>query len=196
MKHVGIILAAGSSSRMSQNKQLLTFQGKSLIQHLADKVSQLELKSLTCVTGYLDEELKENLSGYKVNFIHNKEYHLGMTVSLQCGIRYVMDTQSDHGIMVMLTDQPLIEASHYKSLLDAASSGKNMIVTTKYKDNYGAPTIFHPVLFPELLSLTSSHSPRNIIEKYHQSCMYIRHEHAAIDVDTDDDYQRLLDNRK
>lgn len=190
----GIILAAGSSSRMSQPKQLLQYGGKSFIARLAEICSNLKLYKLVCLTGYLEIELIEELKEYSIEFIKNENHQAGLVTSLQKAITHLSKDRMIDAVIVMLTDQPLILASHYQELVSSAENNPETIIATSYGNTYGAPALFKSKHFKSILILDVNQSPKSLISKNLEDTLLIKCENAARDIDTDKDYQKLIED--
>lgn len=192
MKISGIILAAGASTRMTKYKQLLRFKGESLLKAIVDKCQQLELNEIVCITGYLDHELKAEAMNEDITFIHNTKHKEGMVGSLQLGINHVNESSAD-AALVLLTDQPLIPLSHYQSMISTLVEHKAQLVATSYNEIIGVPAIYTRQYFQEIMALDNNSSAKSILIRHRKDMLTIDCALAGIDVDTDEDYQKLLD---
>jgi len=186
----GIILAAGSSSRMTKYKQLLNFRGQSLIKDIVEKATNLGLSKVVCVTGFLEEQLQNELSQYCIDYVHNPQHSLGMMTSLQVALQSSCCNQSD-AILVMLSDQPLIPQEHYEEMLALAQS-EEALISTGYAGTNGVPVIIGANYFEDILALDSESSPKKILELNKQQLEVLPCESAAYDIDTDADYSQLI----
>ena len=193
MKITAVILAAGESSRMTGYKQLLTYKGKSLIQHLVAHLDQLNLKDIVCVTGHLHDEIITELSDYKVKYVHNEEYQRGMSSSIQRALKSI-DTRELDAILFTTTDQPLIPLNHYQELYAKSIASTEVIIATSYKDTYGIPVVFKKEMFDELLGRSNEKGAKSIIKKHIEKTYLIKCDKAQHDIDTDEDYDNLINN--
>jgi len=192
MNVIGIILAAGSSSRMTNAKQLLQYKGQSLIRTIADLSLQLSLNQTYCVTGSLTTSIHNELDLLDIEYIHNPYYKEGMGKSLSVAIEHIISLHDPDAVLVMLSDQPLIPLSHYQNILKKAAHNQSTIITTQYNDSYGAPTLFTKTVFSDLLSLSATSGAKSIIAKHIDETAFIKCKAAGFDVDTDEDYERLV----
>ena len=192
MNTIGIILAAGSSTRMTASKQLLSYKGKSLIRHIAEIATELPLSTTYCITGAIKEDIKVSLDDLDISYVHNSDYKQGMGLSLSVAITHIMKRHQPDAVLVMLTDQPLIPISHYQKLLHIASQRDNDIITTAYNNTYGAPTLFKKSLFSELQALNATTGAKSIISKHISTTLSVECPEAAYDIDTDEDYENLV----
>ena len=83
----GIVLAAGSSSRMEgANKLLLPWQKQCVLQVVVERVCEVDLGEVVVVTGHQRVEVEEALSRYPVRLIHNPDFAEGMAASIRVGV--------------------------------------------------------------------------------------------------------------
>jgi len=190
MKIAGIILAAGSSTRMTKYKQLLTFRGKTLMSHIFSKAVQLQLAEIYCITGFLDSALKEPEYESKIKFLHNSSHKNGMTSSLQLGLSR-LDNDID-AVIVMLSDQPLIEVDHYQKLLELSHKNPENIIVSSYSNTFGVPVIIPRWIFDEIIAANHTSPAKKILKQYSDNIIELPCPLAAIDIDTDEDYQNLI----
>jgi len=188
MKVNGLILAAGNSSRLGQPKQLLKYQGRTL---LAD----IEAKLLACcdqvyvVLGYQPELFRAQINTAQV--INNPNWRLGMGSSLACGAQ-VAGQQVD-GLLIALSDQPLITAQHYQSLVKQFNQTPDEIVATSYQDQCGVPVIFPHAYCNELSQINTESGAQSVLQKYPDQVNKIECLTADFDVDTTEDSRMLND---
>lgn len=186
-----IILSAGSSSRMTGNKQLLLYRGRSFIRILAGNIKQLNVARTICVTGFLKEEIESELSGFDIDYLHNQNHHFGQTNSLKLAINSLINSKTS-AAMITLTDQPLIPLQHYQELLEKHLAHPEQIVATKYAESYGVPCIMPRKHFKEITELSDGASPKSILKNNQEKLVLIICEQAAMDIDSDEDYNILI----
>jgi molybdenum cofactor cytidylyltransferase len=192
MKIAAIILAAGASTRMTGYKQLLRYKNTSLLKLLYNQLQELSLYSITCVTGALHKELIDLLEAKNVTFVQNKEYEKGMLSSIQVGLKKVLEHSQPDAILICLSDQPLIPLSHYKQLTTSEKHTKKHIISSSYNETFGPPVLIKSVHFEELLSLQGK-SAKPFIEAHKKDAELITCEEAGTDIDTDKDYEQLIE---
>jgi len=116
MNITAILLAAGSSSRMGQPKQLLTYEGKSLVRRAAEAAVASRARQVLVVTGAASQRVDAELAGLAVMLVHNDDYAEGMSTSLRAGLKAVRPEVD--AVVVMLADQPFVDTSVIDSLID------------------------------------------------------------------------------
>ena len=75
-----IVLAAGRGVRLGEltediPKCMLPLLGTTVVRRQIDLLIDVGLSDIHVVTGYKDEKLREHLSDYEINFIHNPSWH-------------------------------------------------------------------------------------------------------------------------
>ncbi len=165
MTKVGIVLlAAGGSSRMGFPKQLIEFQGKKLIQIVAERLLACRCFPTTVMLGGHSREILPYLQGYELDILENLDWQSGMATSIRCAVSFVEAHYPDlTHLMFALVDQPFVEAEHYYALVEAAEKGPDKVVAALYGGQPGAPVILPRKYFPMLMRLTGDQGARAVI---------------------------------
>ena len=182
LNHAVILLAAGASIRLGQPKQLLPYQGKTLLHHAAEIA--LSVGSVTVVLGANAEPIAPALEGLPVTIVLADDWQEGMAASLRAGIRAV---EGADAALVMLCDQPLVTTELLQALLLEWEPGS--IVASDYGEALGPPCVFDRTYFPELLALTGDSGARQLLKKY--PCHTVAFPGGRVDVDTWEDASRF-----
>jgi molybdenum cofactor cytidylyltransferase len=187
-----IVLAAGSSSRLGQPKQLLRLSGRPLLERTLDvaRATQLEPRILV-VGGYADEVLA-NLDTATFDVVHNPEYQTGQASSLRAGIAALPGDVD--GVVIMLGDQPLVQPWLVDDLADHFNPAQSVAVRPRYEDGPGNPILLARSLFPELLQIEGDTGARGVLQG-HRDRIVERdwgNQRAPRDVDSMEDYAALL----
>ncbi len=187
-----IILAAGSSSRLGQSKQLLKIDNEILLARscrLAHEVS----KNSFVVLGANYQMHRQAIHEFSVEIVENKNWQLGMGNSLKAGINYVLSNKSNlNAILVMVCDQPLLTSAHLQQLIEISNSTVQAIISSSYKGVLGVPAIFKKKLFDELLLIPDDIGARKIIQNKKDEVMAVEFAGGEIDLDTPADVKFFL----
>ncbi len=73
-KLAGVILAAGGSSRLGQPKQLLSWQGETLVRRAVQASLSLCGAGVTVVTGAFADDVVQALHDCPVSFVNNPDW--------------------------------------------------------------------------------------------------------------------------
>lgn len=193
-----VLLAAGLSARMGEkNKLLLPFRGRTLIEHMVDVLLASRLAEVVVVLGHEAERVRPLLAGRPLTLVHHPHFAEGMGSSLKAGLRKVSPDAT--GIMVCLTDHPLLEPTDIDHLIAAFGSengGKARdIAVPYYKGQRGNPVLFATRYLDEVLATRGPVAGcRGIVQRYPEAMQAVEmpDDHILRDIDTPEDYRALL----
>jgi molybdenum cofactor cytidylyltransferase len=190
-----IILAAGKSSRMGTPKQLLPYQGKTLLRHITEIAIASVCHPIIVVLGAYYKEISNELKSLPVQIVENTEWATGMGSSIRCGIQALIPfSNSVEAAVILVCDQPFVTPQTINQLVDAYHSTQQPIVASAYENTLGVPALFQRKLFPELSRLNDTEGAKNVIKCHKQSTFSIEFPQGAIDLDTPDGLQQFLAN--
>jgi len=193
MKHSTgiIILAAGSSSRLGEPKQLLQFNGTTLLAHTVQQALKAAVKAVVVVTGANNQRIEKEIDNPDVLTVHNEQWETGMGSSIKIGLKHLLLVYPDvqHCILAVC-DQPFADAGIFSALRQAAVD--ESIVASSYADTLGTPALFSKAYFSDLLNLSGSEGAKKLLKKYDRDVIVIPFEKGAIDIDTINDYNQLI----
>lgn len=191
MNIYGILLAAGESKRLGRAKQLLDFKGKSLLQISIERFHKIGIKNIQLVLGARFEQIQSHVlvSYPEISILHNTEWETGMASSLKKGL--ISLSEDCDGVFVSLSDQPLIPIGHFEKMKETfLNSGK--LICSFYNHKAGVPVIIPKKYFSELIDQEGKAGARYLIRKFADESIQIPCPEAAFDIDTEQDYQKLL----
>lgn len=183
-----VILAAGSSSRLGQPKQLVPYAEKTLLQHTLDTVLPFKFGSKVLVLGANSSKILAATSTQEFEVIQNQHWQQGMGSSISLATQQVLNNSSIAHILFFLSDQPFINKELINSLI---KSHKNEITACRYQDNVGVPAIFSRSYFKELTELQGDKGAKKIMERYKPAITIVDFEKGYIDIDTKEDLIKL-----
>lgn len=186
-----IIMASGFSKRMGTNKLLLTFEGKTLIENILNKVIQCSFYDVVLIAQ--DKDILEIGRKSGIKGIYNGSAELGQSQSIKLGI---MNSEEAEGYAFFTGDQPLMNVETIKYLMNCFYEKKESIIVPAFKEKRGTPVIFPRKFKSELLSLQGDTGGKQLISKYLDDTKFIEvnSELILFDIDTEEDYKKLLQN--
>lgn len=191
-REVGLILlAAGNASRMGTAKQLLDYQGQPLVRRAVVAGLVSPCRPLFVVLGAEAPRVRAVLDGLPVTFVENPNWSAGMGSSVRAGIQAAL-RWSLGAVVIGLADQPFVGGETYERLVHAHRSSLQPIVAAHYDGTLGVPALFSCELFPTLLQLDPAEGCRRLLREHPERVLKVECPEAAIDLDTPDDYHRLL----
>ncbi len=186
----GIILAAGTSSRYGQFKQLLDWKGKPFIRQVTETALQAGLEPVVVVTGFRHTDVASHLQDLPIRLIHNPDFELGQSTSIQAGIHSLPEHIG--AAVFLLADQPQIPAEVIRALVEThAGERPSILAPLVLEERRANPVLFDCVTFPDLLNLTGDIGGRGIFDKHRVTYLPWHDDILIFDVDKPDDYERL-----
>lgn len=195
-----IVLAAGASSRMGEPKQLLTFEGETLLRLAARAALETRERPVVVVLGFSADAMQEEIAALDALTVVNQSWHEGMSSSIRCGLQRALEAGAPDGMeaaILMLCDQPFVTSDVIMRLIDIYHARQALLVASEYEargeKTLGVPALFSRGLFPELMALRGTEGAKRIIARHRAEAAVISIPEAAFDVDTPGDYSALSD---
>jgi molybdenum cofactor cytidylyltransferase len=191
-KIAGVLLAAGTASRLGKTKQLLPFRGSTLLGRVMENAATSDLDELIVVLGHEADRIMQSLDFSRVKTVINPDYAKGQGASLAKGLEAV--SPSCAGALFLLADQPLVTPDMINRLIKAFQASGAPLVIPFYRGSRGNPVLVARSLFPRLLSLSADTGARVLFDEYQASILKVAFDTDAVlvDVDTARDYEALL----
>lgn len=187
-----IILAAGASTRLGRPKQLLPWQGVTLLQHAVQTALTVTTNPVV-VTGANGEYLAAALDPGQVKLVFNPNWEQGIASSIRCGLQALLNrTPEPDQVIFMVCDQPFVTAGLLLDLINEQQQSHQPIVASAYADTLGIPALFNKSLFPQLLDLEGDTGARRIIQQHPDKTAFVTFQEGAYDIDTEGQYKELV----
>lgn len=188
----GVVLAAGSSSRLGRNKLLLRLGGTTLLRRSAAAALEAGLDPVLVVLGHeLDRALAE-LRALPVRPVPNPAHAAGINTSLRAGIRAV--PAEAPAAVVLLADMPLVTAEMIRAVVDRFRTGTAPLVLSTYAGVPAPPTLYARALFPELGAAQGEGCGKQVVKRHRAEAAELSWPASALaDVDVTADWDRVLD---
>lgn len=192
-----LLLAAGSSSRLARPKQLLPYQGQTLLRHAAEVAAASPCRPLVLVTGALHDELLPEIEGLPFHVVRNDSWADGMGGSIAAGLQELetaaetaAPTAKVDAVVVILCDQPLLTPEIIGELIVQFQATRQPVVASSYAGTQGVPALFSREVFPQLLELRGAAGARELLQQYNH-LPTVAFPDGATDVDTEAQYAAL-----
>lgn len=188
----GVILAAGSSTRLGRPKQLLDLGGQPLLRRTLDNALASSLDRVLLVLGCRADEIATALGDHAAGIVLNPRYEDGQATSVVAGIAALPGDVA--AAMLLLGDQPGVSPDVIDAVLAAWRADPSAIAAPGYGGTIGNPILFRRDLFPDLLRLTGDQGARAIVRARSSEVLSVpvAPHSPPPDVDTEEDYAALL----
>lgn len=166
MSLAALVLAAGESARMGRPKPLLEIGGETFLERVLRTLAQLEgLDHTFVVLGHQATAVRRAVDFHGAHPITHRGYRQGMLSSIKAGMRAVIRTCPDvEALLLALSDQPLVQAETFATLLNSFQPDKDDVVIASYGGEHGHPIVLARPFLDLLLDDTKSDTLGAFIE--------------------------------
>ena len=186
----GVVLAAGSSTRMGRNKLFFELDGETLLRRVVRRAIGAGLDPVIVVVGHEGERAGTELSGLSCTTVVNPDHAEGINRSLQTGISHVPERA--RAAVVMLADMPFVTSSMVAGLVTHYRESTAPLVISAYGDVNAPPMLYDRALFPELQRMTGEGCGRQVVRRHRHEAVAVPWPEAALrDIDVPEDYERI-----
>lgn len=136
----GIVLAAGTSTRLGTPKQLLELDGRPLLQHVVDAASGSCLDEVLIVLGHEAEMIRIALTlPDDARTVLNEDYESGQSSSLRAGLAAA--SHQAEAVAILLGDQPGMSPALIDAVIERWWSADAPVVRPIFHGTPGHPVI-------------------------------------------------------
>ncbi|KQR70417.1 NTP transferase domain-containing protein [Pedobacter sp. Leaf176] len=190
-----VILAAGDSSRMGRPKQLLKFNGQTLLNIVIIESLKTIFRPVVVVLGAYAVEIQQASANPDVIYSVNKDWENGMSSSISLGLKVALENNPKiEDVIITVADQAHISWEIFEELRSKQEKSQKNIVASAYAQTTGTPALFNKKYFEELLTLNGAKGAKSLIKQYVEDTTTIPFELGHIDIDTETDYNNLINN--
>ena len=172
---------------MGRPKPLLAYRGETFLDRLIGLLA-VRCSPVIAVLGAGAEQIRAGIAR-PATFVVNRDYALGQTSSMQCGLRVV--PADCGGVLFTLADHPAVAPETIDAVLGCSSAP---VCVPRYRGKRGHPIHFSRELMAEFLSLPPTGAARDVVAAHVHETTYLDLDDPGIVTDVDDPeaYQSLL----
>lgn len=187
-----VILAAGESQRMGRPKQLLPWQGRTLLRHAVETAIASSCGPIVVTTGAHRPAVEADLLGLPILVAYAPDWARGMSASIRAGLDALLNTHASlEGVVITLADQPLVERDDLSALVRMHRQTGKDLVASEYAGTRGVPLFVGARLFDEMRGLCGPGGAKGLLSRDPSRVAVVSAAGAAVDIDTPADYERL-----
>ncbi|WP_113963033.1 nucleotidyltransferase family protein [Mycobacterium shimoidei] len=187
----GVVLAAGRSRRLGAPKQLLPYRDTTVLGATLDVARRCGFDQIVVTLSAAAPAIGDAVPLDGLDVVVVDDIGDGCAGSLRVALGRVHPDAA--GIVLMLGDQPGIDPAVVRRLLDEGSASP--VTVCRYADGLGHPFWLSRSVFGELAQLHGDKAIWKLIDSGDVVAHEITVDGAVpLDVDTWDDYQRLLES--
>jgi CTP:molybdopterin cytidylyltransferase MocA len=163
---LGLVLAAGGSTRMGRPKQLAELDGRPLLDHVLRALASAPVDRTVVALGAGADEVRARVDLGRAEPVVVEDWAAGMGHVLASALARVGAQDDWQAVVVLLGDQPLVSGAAVARLVDAWRAGAGPVVTASYGGRPGHPKLFDRRLLPELLALGGDTGARDLVARH------------------------------
>jgi nicotine blue oxidoreductase len=193
----GIVLAAGRSRRMGRPKAFLRLGGRTFLERAVAALRDGGCGPVVVVAGPPEDpvarEVADAARKLGAAVVTNPDAGSEQVDSLRAALRVLDDDVA--AALSIPVDVPGIDAATVRAVIDAFADGDPHPPVVQPFDGmrHGHPVLFARAVWPELLADPLPDGARTVIHAHAAERAEVRVARLAADVDTPDDYRRLLE---
>jgi molybdenum cofactor cytidylyltransferase len=196
---VGIILAAGASSRMGRPKALLPIGADTFVTRVCRTLLEAGVDDLVVVAGPEQEAIADALAatGLPARVVENRRRDEGQLSSVLAGLA-VADRPGVDAVLVHLVDAPLVRPETARAVLDAFFRTHAPIVRPSVGGRHGHPVLFARSVFDELRRADPAVGAKAVVRTHAADICDVQSDDdgAWQDFDTPEDLLGLREDRR
>lgn len=179
---------------MGQPKLTLPWGGTTVLGQVVETFAAAGVEDIMVVTGGARQQVEELITrlseNYPVRGIHNPGYaEGGMTGSIQAGLAGLgVEVQA---ALIGLGDQPQVRERTIRRIRAAFIRTGSPLVFPSFQDHRGHPWLVARLLWPDILALPKTITPRQYFKTYTGPIAYVTADESILqDLDTPGEYNR------
>lgn len=186
----GIVLAAGSSTRMGRNKLLFDLDGRTVVQAAVCKALSAGLNPVVVVLGHEADVVRATLASLPCQFVVNAHHVEGMNSSVcACVEALPLDVSA---AVVLLADMPCVTAQMTEQLIERYRTGAANLIVGEYDGVQAPPTLVDRSLFVALVGPEGQGCAKRLRRRFAAESEAVAWPAAALaDLDVPADYARI-----
>lgn len=175
---------------MGRDKALIELAGEALVRRSVSTVVASGITEiLVVVNPHNQESIAYAVRDLPVRVICNARHSQGMGTSIANAAAVIASDSTAVGLLLVLVDQPLIDASMLGAIVDAWGDARPDFVASAYGGVTTTPVLFDRSLLPELRALDGDAGARAILQSHAANGRVVEFPPwRGRDIDTADDY--------
>ena len=192
-----IVLAAGASSRMGQAKAALPLgqTGETVVARVVRTLLEGGAPEVIVVAGAHIDAVRAAMPSHepRARIIEHPGWERGQLSSLLAGLDAI-DGPLIEGVLVTLVDVPLVRSSTVAAVIETWRRTRAPIVRPASGERHGHPVMFDRSVFADLRAADPNTGAKAVfaIHRDHIVNVAVKDAGAFEDIDTPEDYQRVL----
>jgi len=192
LRIAGIILAAGASSRMGEDKALLPWGDKSFLEHLLAALKNAGVSPVRVVLGGNAQAVQQQIRFVPGEVVVNRHWQKGMLSSFVAALDAL--PRNAEAAVLCLVDHPGISSRLLRTLIQRFRETGSPIAMPTYQGRRGHPTLFAASLFDEIRHAPLDVGARHVVYQHEDQILEVPTDEEAVLLNTNDRaaYEKIL----
>lgn len=189
---IGVLLAAGSSSRLGEPKALINLGQKTLVERSLQVLQAPFINTIVVVLGAEKEAIQALISHERVEVLESQEWHLGQGNTLSECMRVLAPRQEP--ILVMLVDIPFVREKHIEAILVAHQKNPSQVIISSFQGQSSPPVLIPFEHQQKLYEWKGDKGFGSFWKSHPDICQWISFDEEYRDLDTVEDKKYWQEN--
>jgi molybdenum cofactor cytidylyltransferase len=192
MRVVGVVLAAGASSRFGSQKLLAPLGGRPVLQHVLDSLAAVGMDDVVVVLGHDADAVELGIRWRAERRTVNPRPQDGLSSSLRVGLDAVAEDPAVDAVLIALGDQPTLRPETLRAVVDSAVSSPRPFVRARYADDDAPnPVLVRRSAWALAAGLSGDRGLGPLLATRQDQVTEVAVGGSNPDIDTHDDLERL-----
>lgn len=192
LPHVAVVLAAGGSRRLGRSKQLLTRDGETLVHRAVRMALATQPVRVLLVVGGDADAVSAAVMDLAVEVVFNAAWEEGLASSV-CAAAVALSGDQAR-CLLLACDQPALQVSHLRALLDGAEVSDSACAATVHGDALGIPVVVTTAVLAEARELVGDRGLRSVLQRMPRESIHVLEaSELQFDVDTEVDVEAAIE---
>ena len=192
LPHVAVVLAAGGSRRLGRSKQVLLRDGETLVHRAVRMALATQPARVLLVVGGDADAVRAAVADLDVEIVFSAAWEEGLASSVRAAAAALAGSQAR--CLLLGCDQPALQVSHLRALLDGAAVSDSACAATVHGDALGIPVVVSPDVLAGARELVGDRGLRAVLQRMPRESIHLLDtSELQFDVDTPDDVKAAIE---
>ena len=160
----GLVLAAGTASRLGTPKQLLPWRGTTLLEWVVRQAESAPLDEVIVILGHESESVRQRVSFERARIAEAPGFNEGCSASIRAGLAEI--SPDAEAAVLILGDQPGIQPAAVAGVIEEFRKTQSPVVRISYRGQPGHPLLLSKKIFANVRELHGDKGVWRLIEAH------------------------------
>ena len=186
----GLVLAAGTASRLGVPKQLLRWRGTTLLEWVVRQAEDSPLDEVIVIVGHESEAVSHKVCFERARIVEAPDFREGCSASIRAGLEQV--SPDAEAAVLILGDQPGIQPAALAAVIEGWRNFRSDVVRVSYRGKSGHPVLLSRTIFAEIQELHGDKGVWRLLEAHPEWVREIEMDlPSPADINSWEDYAKL-----